>query len=798
MADNYGMEVKASVKLPTSADIDKQIRKLEKSISKLQVSGKFEESTLKNLTNQLNTLKANIATASFSQDALQTLTTQVNNALQGIQINNIGNGNQAQQAGQNIGRQISEGIDRGLGGNSEKIREFSESLRSLGVGDSDIQRVVERLNGYNIEIKDLGQTIDNIKKKGGLEGFLTVTGSGIDALGQTVSITEKLSIAAVNASDAMENLVKSSIKVTSGTQSGGTKQIADETERAAKEAERLNNVLKGLEKARGSSDAAGIRFRGIDDADNVKRAISEVKGALREFDNLGDNASLHQMEQQLEVVRSAVKRLTEEVKVYNEATGKNISITSIDKVNADAETLINTLKKFSSDNDGFKDFSVDIRGTEVSLTSLIEKLETVSSADDLKVLKSQAEALKSSFSELAQINEINLLANGGVKNDYSTQIAKLQGNFKALGDSEETAREKTQSIVDALNNLQGELSQPLETRNFDNIKTANEAVKTAIANVSNEYTRAQAEAKGYATAQQRLTLANTIEAWNQKNTAATKAVLAKNNEYIASLRDLDTTIDKIEFNKIKDGFKKAENSMRGLGKLGATVRDQFKQAVSSFSTWLSASTAVMTLISKTREAVTELKEVDTLLTEITKANDKLTKSQLAGIGDRSFETASRYGKKATDYLKGVQEMSRAGYQDAEAMGELSVKAQGAGDMTEDVANSFIIATDKAYKMNGSIQELTKTMDGINYITNHNAVNMTELSEGFSIVASTAASFGVDANELSAALGTMAASTQQSGSEVARAFRAILLNIRQVSDKWLLKSSLFAPYVQKCA
>ena len=42
MADNYGMEVKASVKLPTSADIDKQIRKLEKSISKLQVSGKFE------------------------------------------------------------------------------------------------------------------------------------------------------------------------------------------------------------------------------------------------------------------------------------------------------------------------------------------------------------------------------------------------------------------------------------------------------------------------------------------------------------------------------------------------------------------------------------------------------------------------------------------------------------------------------------------------------------------------------------------------------------------------------------
>lgn len=126
-------------------------------------------------------------------------------------------------------------------------------------------------------------------------------------------------------------------------------------------------------------------------------------------------------------------------------------------------------------------------------------------------------------------------------------------------------------------------------------------------------------------------------------------------------------------------------------------------------------------------------------------------------------------------------MSRAGYQNAEAMGELSVKAQDAGDMTEDVANKFIVATDKAYKLNGSLDSLTQVMDGINNITNHNAVNMTELSEGFSIVGSTAASFGVEANELAAALGTMTASTQQSGSEVARAFRAILLNIRQVSD-----------------
>ena len=181
-------------------------------------------------------------------------------------------------------------------------------------------------------------------------------------------------------------------------------------------------------------------------------------------------------------------------------------------------------------------------------------------------------------------------------------------------------------------------------------------------------------------------------------------------------------------------------------------------------------------------SVNELKEVDTLLTEISKANDSLSQFDLKNIGKSSFDIAGNYGKKATDFLSGVQEMSRAGYQDALAMAELSTAAQGAGDMTAEVANQYLIATDKAYKYQGSVESLTKVLDGSNNITNKNAVNMTELANGMSIVGSQAASLGVDANETTAVLGTMIASTQQSGSEMARAFRAILLNLQQVTDE----------------
>ena len=237
-----------------------------------------------------------------------------------------------------------------------------------------------------------------------------------------------------------------------------------------------------------------------------------------------------------------------------------------------------------------------------------------------------------------------------------------------------------------------------------------------------------------------------------------------------------------DFQKIAANFRGIKAEAKQLGIEGGTVFTTLWEKLKKFSSWMSMTSVVSTFVMDIRNAIVELKEVNTLLTEISKANDKLTSSQLAQIGNNSFGVASKYGKTATDYLAGVQEMSRAGYTNAEAMGELSTAAQGAGDMTSDTANQFIIAADKAYKMNGSVEELTKTLDGINYITNNNAVNMSELSEGFSIVASTAASFDVTAQELAAALGTMSATTQQSGSEVARAFRAILLNIRQVSDE----------------
>ena len=222
---------------------------------------------------------------------------------------------------------------------------------------------------------------------------------------------------------------------------------------------------------------------------------------------------------------------------------------------------------------------------------------------------------------------------------------------------------------------------------------------------------------------------------------------------------------------IKDGIKKANTNI--ASSLFSKLKETFKNNISKLTEFL---------YDKFKDAVSELKEVNTLLTEISRTNSRFSKSDLNEMGSHSFEIAGRYGKTAADYLSAVQEASLAGYEDAEGIAELSLAAQNAGGMTAELANQLIAAANEAYGMNGSVAGLTKVLDGMCAIAGHNALSLSQLSEGLSMAGTTAASLGVGIDETAAALGTMVAATRQSAPEAADAFRSVLLHIRQIADE----------------
>lgn len=176
------------------------------------------------------------------------------------------------------------------------------------------------------------------------------------------------------------------------------------------------------------------------------------------------------------------------------------------------------------------------------------------------------------------------------------------------------------------------------------------------------------------------------------------------------------------------------------------------------------------------DALDTMKAVDSELVTVRKVTG-FNEEQLAALEEQAYKTGSALGTTADSYLSAAASFARAGYKEQIAdLAELSAKTQLVGDMSAKTANQFLISVDAAYKLGGSVEELSKIIDGANEIDNNYATTMEKLAEGMGIVAPVAAQVGVGVDQLSAALGTITAVTQRSGSEAARALRALMLNI----------------------
>ena len=187
------------------------------------------------------------------------------------------------------------------------------------------------------------------------------------------------------------------------------------------------------------------------------------------------------------------------------------------------------------------------------------------------------------------------------------------------------------------------------------------------------------------------------------------------------------------------------------------------------------------LTPETENAISDLKELNAILTEIRKTDSSLSESRLAQIVSGAFGAAGQYGRKAADYLAAVQEASRAGYEDAEGIARLSLAVQNTGSMTADLATQYIAAADNAYRLGGSISSLTEILDGASAVSSSNAVDMAQLAEGMANAAPLAASLGVNADEAAAALATLIAAAGQGGTEAAESLKSVLTHIREISS-----------------
>ena len=249
----------------------------------------------------------------------------------------------------------------------------------------------------------------------------------------------------------------------------------------------------------------------------------------------------------------------------------------------------------------------------------------------------------------------------------------------------------------------------------------------------------------------------------------------KLNEETGALERTKTKITE----RFKDATKAAEEHNNSVKKQGL-LYDILGRSVSSFFLRMTAYRAVYGTIRAITngfsEALDTLKRVDDELVTVRKVTGFST-AQMEQVEANAYSVATKYGANASDYVSGVAAFARAGYKELSGdLAELAQKTIIVGDTTAEIANQFLLSVDAAYKFKGSVSELSKVLDAANELDNKYATSIEKIAEGMGIVAPVAAQMHVGVYELEAAIGTITAVTQRSGTEAARALRAIMLNI----------------------
>lgn len=235
--------------------------------------------------------------------------------------------------------------------------------------------------------------------------------------------------------------------------------------------------------------------------------------------------------------------------------------------------------------------------------------------------------------------------------------------------------------------------------------------------------------------------------------------------------------------KVQQSAEKAAQKVKSVGQatkessgFADLMGKSFGKIVAQMAMWQLLGNAIAGVKRSFTEALETMKDVDDEMVTIRKVTGATT-AELDKIEKQAYETASAYGVAADEYLNSVANFSRAGYgEQASALAELATKTQIVGDTDAETAQQFLLSVDAAYQYKGSIEQLTKVLDGANEIDNKYATSISKIAEGLGKVAPIAAQAHVGVDELTAAIGTITAVTQRSGTEASTALRALFLNI----------------------
>lgn len=595
--------------------INSDIASLQNRLDKLKVQVELDPNTAQKLANDIGKLiNQQITISNINIDTNQVI-------------------RNAQQTGQQIGRQIQSGINSVIQkGNFTTEFTFSadkqnnvakvaqEEFKKISSGIITVKEQMSQINGRSF----LNGFVVNIKK----------------ANGEVESLTYRLK----DILDAQGKVTGKSFQYIGGSinDNGVIKQldaISTKADNLQTKLDKLKSNYSDLNSSRPIKDSNNISALS-QQYDKVSQAIENVRNAdSTTFSSMVSNA-----QREITALESMVAQ-------FRNAENVATQMKSVDISSGIAQAQ-ERLGKLKADSTGFEQMTQTLRELDTAITNVGDKSSLDAFIDKLRVAETQLSRVKAETKSMSQANKIQLsIETGG----YESKVESLIARTRQWTDSEGQARINTTALSDALTKLTQASEAYANNKSEETQKRLIESSKkldTEYQKITNDVRKMNAEmAKDSAIA----SLYNQVNDFMSKNGKAVKY----SGEFMRIFNETaqGAKLTREEIAKLNQEFNNAVAQARSAGKLGKTFFQTLREGMSSFSYWTSSTFLVMKAIQSVKGGLGTVKALDTALVDLKKTTT-MTNSELEDFYYSSNKVAKQMGVTTKEIINQASAWSR--------------------------------------------------------------------------------------------------------------------------------------------
>ena len=465
-----------------------------------------------------------------------------------------------------------------------------------------------------------------------------------------------------------------------------------------------------------------------------------------------------------------------------------------------AEVNAEKLEKVSKiDLTGFNNLKINkgsvsaISNLTHAMNELYDVTKAISAAVDTEEKKARTRGVSDTSVYKTYRQSVELLnKNSGVQDSDAAAHSRLAESIKQMGEAIKYAEERSVSLNEAFKalGLNG-------TTVLNEAHLASERFKTSAsemgAQAAKGITPIVADSKEYSSALQRIEgLLKAVTAAQNRFTAARTGkgrgdydALAGYAQQLSELRARlsEGKLSQQEFNaeirKISSGVGGAISSIQALGENTLSVGQKVKKVFGKFAVWFGASRIFFTAIRLIRQMVTNVKNLDTAMTELKKVTNETDETYTRFLINAT-RRAKELGATLTDVVSASADFARLGFslEEAEKLADAALVYKNVGDGIDDIntASESLIATLQAFSKELKPEDVMRIVDKFNEVGNNFAISSKGVGDA---LLRSAASMNAAGNTLdeTIALATAANTIVQNPESVGTTLKTISMYLR---------------------